>query len=136
MKPSLDHVAVIPLNSIEDDRGMLTSIEGGQNIPMDIARVFYIHHVNSDRGGHAHMDTDQLAIAVHGSICFTLFDGLRQSSWTMDDPRRGLFIPRMIFLDRMEFSADAVCLVLANTHFDIRKSLRSRADFLSQISTC
>ena len=54
----------VSLPSITDPRGVLTSIEGETDIPFDIKRIFYMHHITEDRGGHAHRDTDQLVIAI------------------------------------------------------------------------
>ena len=34
-------------------------------------------------------------------------------------------MPRLTFTDLVDFTPDAVCLVLANTHYDMGKSLRS-----------
>ena len=51
----------INLFSVKDARGVLTAVEGGVDIPFEIKRVFYMHHVvkGAARGGHAHRDTDQ-----------------------------------------------------------------------------
>lgn len=109
-----------------DPRGALTSIEGEcQNIPFDIKRIFYMHHVVDDRGGHAHIDTDQVLIPIHGSFMLKLFDGKDTIEYKMDDCTKGVYVPRLTFTDMYDFTPDAVCLVLANTHYDMGKSLRS-----------
>ena len=126
----------INLPSVRDDRGVLTSVEAKDTIPFEVKRVFFMHHVRSDRGGHAHVDTDQLVVAVAGNFKMELTDtGERKSMWRLDDPCKGLYIPRMTFLDITEFSTDAVCLVLASTHYDMNKSLRSWNEFKIQIAS-
>lgn len=63
MTPNISSIKWIDFNTIEDPRGSLTSIEGEFDIPFDIKRIFYMHDVIQDRGGHAHIDTDQVIIA-------------------------------------------------------------------------
>ena len=117
-----------------DFRGVLTSIEDCKNIPFEIKRIFYMHHVTQDRGGHAHMDTDQVIIPICGSMKVKVFDGLKEDVYLLDNCTEGLFTPRLTFCDLYDFSPDAVCLVLANTHYDMGKSLRNLADFLEFIN--
>jgi len=108
-----------------DDRGYLTSIEDTINIPIEIKRIFYMHHVTKDRGGHAHTDTDQVIIPISGSFKVKVFDGLNEDVYIMNDCTKGIYTPRLTFCELYDFTPDAVCLVLANTHYDMGKSLRS-----------
>lgn len=120
--------------TIFDARGALTSIEGeGNDIPIDIKRIFYMHHLVSNRGGHAHIDTDQVLICVFGSFKLKLFDGRNTKEFVMDDCTKGVYIPRLTFTDMYDFSLDAVCLVLANTHYDMGRSLRSMDAYMSYL---
>ena len=125
----IDKIAWHNLESVHDPRGILTSIESGIIIPFEIKRIFYMHHVVRDRGGHAHIDTDQVVIAISGSFRIELYDGFEKIDFIMDDPSKGLYIPHMIFISLFSFAKDAVCLVLASTHYDIRKSIRNIEDF-------
>lgn len=123
----------IKLKTNSDTRGALTSIEEIQDIPIDIKRIFYMHHVTEDRGGHAHKDTDQVVIPISGSFMIKLFDGRESKVFEMNDCTKALYIPRLIFTDLYDFSTDAVCLVLANTHYDMGKSLRSMDAYMSYL---
>lgn len=114
-----------------DKRGFLTSIEQNPNIPIEIKRIFYMHHITEDRGGHAHIDTDQIIIAISGSFKLKVFDGINEDTYILNDCTKGVFTPRLTYCDLYDFSSDAVCLVFANTHYDIKMSLRSRKDFLN-----
>lgn len=127
--PNLNEIRWIDLPSVHDKRGILTSIEAPGNIPFEIKRIFYMHHVNYDRGGHAHTDTDQLVIAISGSFGIELIDGTSNVNFRLDNPEKGLFIPRMIFINLFDFSTDSVCLVLASTHYDIKKSIRNFEEY-------
>lgn len=129
----LDDVRWIDLPSNVDPRGMLTSIEGGLDVPFEIKRIFYMHHIITERGGHAHTDTEQVVIAAAGCFNMDLSDGTHTQTYTLDDPRRGVYTPRMVFIKLYDFSPRAVCLVLASTHYDMSRSLRSWEEYLKAI---
>ena len=124
----------IVFHNVDDPSGCLTSIEAEfQEIPIEVKRVFYMHHVTEDRGGHAHIDTDQVIIPISGSFRLRLSDGKEQREIVMDDCTRGVYVPRLTFTDLIDFTPDAVCLVLANTHYDMGKSLRSYDAYLKYL---
>jgi len=129
----LNQVKWIDFVSNKDVRGVLTAIESGQDIPFAIKRIFYMHHITTDRGGHAHKETDQVVVAVAGSFKLELFDGLSYKEYEMNDPTKGLYVPRMVFVKISDCSKDMVCLVLSSTHYDINKSIRSRTQYLETI---
>jgi dTDP-4-dehydrorhamnose 3,5-epimerase-like enzyme len=120
---------VVQLSSHMDSRGTLTSIEELKDIPFSIKRVFYMHNIVSDRGGHAHIDTDQVIIAIHGSYNITVDNGSEKKTIFMNNPEVGLYLPRLTFTDFSDISEDAVILVLASTHYDMSQSLRNYGDF-------
>lgn len=124
---------IIDLKTNKDPRGCLTSVEELQDVPIDIKRIFYMHHVTEDRGGHAHIDTDQIVIPISGTFKIKLFDGKESKVFDMVDCTKGLYIPRLTFTDLYDFSPDAVCLVLANTHYDMGKSLRSMDTYMNYL---
>lgn len=124
----------IDLQTSGDERGFLTSIESFKDIPIDVKRIFYMHHLKDDRGGHAHIDTDQIIIAVSGSFKLKVFDGTNEDTYFLNDCSKGIFTPRLTYCDLFDFSLDAVCLVLANTNYDIKKSLRNKVDYIEFIS--
>lgn len=125
--------SIIDLKTITDTRGSLTAVEGAKDIPFEIKRIFYMHHVSSDRGGHAHIDTDQVLIPIHGSLKVKLFDGKETEEYMMDDSTKGLYIPRLYFTDMYDFAPETVCLVLSSTHYDMGKSLRSMDAYMSYL---
>lgn len=129
----LEKVTWIDLPSVEDDRGVLTAIESGIDIPFEIKRIFYMHHITKPRGGHAHRDTSQVLTAAGGSFTLELFDGAETRTFTMNDPTKGIFMPPMVFVSHYDFSSDAVCLVFADTHYDMSHSIRSREEYLNEV---
>jgi hypothetical protein len=130
----LDRVKLISLPSVADARGVLTAIEGARDIPLEIKRIFYMHHIVQDRGGHAHRDTDQVVIAAAGSFSLEVFDGKDTRRFEMNDPAQGLYIPRMIFISMTGFAPGSVCLVIANSFYDMSRSFRSREEYLRSIN--
>jgi len=131
--PCLERVKWINLPSHVDERGVLTSIEGEIDTPFKIRRVFYMHHINSDRGDHVHLETDQMIIATSGSFNVNLSDGKTNKTYKVHDPKKGLYVPRMIFIKLRNFTKNAVCLVLASTHYDIKKSIRNWNEYIKII---
>jgi dTDP-4-dehydrorhamnose 3,5-epimerase-like enzyme len=130
---SISEIHLVELPSFGDERGILTSIEETRDVPIEIKRVFYMHGVKHDRGGHAHIDTDQVVIPLSGRFSITAFDGKRTVDFLMNDATKGLYIPRLIYVELRDFSPGAVCLVLANTHYDMKRSLRSREEYLEYL---
>ncbi len=131
-KMSLDQIVWIDFQDVIDNRGRLTAIEENVHIPFSIARVFCVHQVvpGVDRGGHAHRDTDQVVVGIHGSLKIDVSDGTTVKTYTLDNPGKGLFVPKLIWIRLYEFSADGVCLVLADTIYDRSKSIRTWKEYL------
>jgi dTDP-4-dehydrorhamnose 3,5-epimerase-like enzyme len=129
----LARVRPIDIPTVGDDRGYLSVVEAQQTIPFPIRRVFYMHHLTAERGGHAHRDTDQLVVCVSGALRLDLTDGRERLSVRLDDPTKGLFIPAMVFIDIRDIAPATVCLVLASTHYDMGRSLRSYEAFLEAV---
>lgn len=126
----------IKLKYNPDERGCLTAIESNCEAPFDIKRVFYMHDVvpGADRGGHAHRDTDQVAVAVHGQLNIVVSDGHESTIILLNHPGWGIYLPRMTWTRLMNFSLGAVCLVLASTHYDRSKSIRTWNEYLTILS--
>lgn len=131
---TLAHVRWVELPNAVDERGVLTAIEGGADIPFEIRRLFYMYATPPaiERGGHAHRDTQQVVIPLAGSFDVELSDGHATRPFRLDQPHRGLYMPPMIWVRLYGFSDHAVCLVLADTHYDRAKSIRKLEDFLAE----
>jgi hypothetical protein len=135
MKSGLDEIRWIALPAVTDDRGTLTAVEATVDIPFEIRRIFYMHHIAADRGGHAHRDTDQVVIGISGRHVIEVKDAQRSLRFVLDDPDKGLYLPRMTFTSLLEFSPGAVSLVLASTHYDRNRSIRTFEEYLALLQT-
>ena len=128
---ALRDVSWIPLPHVPDERGVLTSIESGLDVPFEIRRVFFMRDVRGERGGHAHRTTRQLIVAIAGTFMVEVSDGLATASYHMNDPHRGLYLPPMTWVRLNDFEASAICLVLADTHFADAAYLRDWDEFVA-----
>jgi hypothetical protein len=129
-------VAVVDLPLVHDPRGDLTFVEGGVHLPFDIARVYYLYNVpvDAERGGHAHRELQQVVFALSGSFRMKIDDGETKSEFWLRDPRKGLYINRMIWREMDSFSQGAVCMVLASHRYNESDYLRDYNDFLLQVA--
>jgi dTDP-4-dehydrorhamnose 3,5-epimerase-like enzyme len=130
---SLSKVRWIDLPHVTDERGTLTSIESGIDIPFEIRRIFYVHRVAAERGGHAHRATHQVLVPIAGELRVDLSDGGQHRSHRLGDADRGLYVPPMIWTRLHGFSTAAVLLVVADTHYDASQSLRTWDDFVRAV---
>jgi dTDP-4-dehydrorhamnose 3,5-epimerase-like enzyme len=124
-------IKLIELQKRFDDRGSLSFLEGGKDIPFEIKRIYYLYHLNqAHRGFHAHKKLNQVAICVSGSCTFVLDDGRERQEVRLTKPNEGLFIDKMIWREMKDFSSDAVLLVLASEHYDESDYIRNYDEFL------
>jgi len=130
---SIDNVEIISIPKIIDEkgRGKLSVIEKSI-IPFEIKRVYYLYDVPSDafRGGHAHKNLIQFMIALSGSFEVKIDDGSNNKKVMLNKPNKGLLIPSGIWREMDNFSAGAVCLVLASEFFDESDYFRDYNSFL------
>ena len=133
---SLADVRWIELPHAVDERGVLTAIEAPNDIPFEIKRIFYMHGTPAgiERGGHAHRDTRQVVIAASGRFRMDLSDGRETRAFELADANKGLYMPPMIWVRLYDFSDGAVALVLADTHYDRGRSLRTWDAFVRAVA--
>ncbi len=122
---------VIDLPKIFDPRGNLTVAEGMNNIPFDVARVYWVYDVpaGESRGGHAHKHCREFIVAVGGSFTVTLDDGHNRETFHMNHPYQGLLVETGVWRTLDDFSSGAVCLVLASEPFEESDYVRDYSDF-------
>jgi len=123
---------ILNFKTLGDDRGSLIAIEEGYNAPFDIKRVYYIFNTKKAviRGYHAHINLQQIAIAVKGSCTFILDDGEKREEIQLNNPNKGLFIKGLIWREMKDFSEDCVLVVLASEHYDESDYIRDYQKFI------
>lgn len=120
-------------NDLGDERGKLVVIEGGQAIPFEIKRVFYIYESDDTvvRGQHANRESQFVLVNVAGKSKVRITDGKEEFIVELDKPMMGVYIPEMIWKDMYDFSPDSVLLVLASTHYDGDEYIRDYEEYVS-----
>jgi hypothetical protein len=134
---SISNCRIVTLPKIHDPRGNLTFIEGGNHIPFDIKRVYYLYDVpgGSERGGHAHKALHQLIIAMSGSFDVVLDDGSVKTRFHLNRSYYGLYVCPMMWRELDNFSSGSVCMVLASNLYDADDYYRDYQEFLSALKT-
>ena len=124
---------LIPLTARGDERGRLVAIEGQDDVPFTIARVYFIYATTPDttRGCHAHRALQQVAVAVSGSCTMLLDDGQNRAEVRMDHPASAITLPPMVWHEMSDFSDDCVLMVLADAAYDERDYIRDYDAFLA-----
>ncbi len=123
---------VLQFADLGDERGKLVVIEGGQAIPFDIKRVFYIYESDATvvRGQHANIESEFVLINVAGQSKVRITDGTEEFIVELNKPMMGVYIPKMIWKDMYDFSNDSVLLVLASTHYNGAEYIRDYDEYL------
>lgn len=126
---------ILQFDDLGDERGKLVVIEGGESIPFEVKRVFYIYDSDASviRGQHANVESEFVLINVAGQSKVRLTDGLEEFIVELNRPMMGVYIPRLIWKDMYDFSPDSVLLVLASTHYDGKEYVRNYEDYLKKM---
>lgn len=133
----IEKCRLIEFSQKGDERGHLVIVEGNQDIPFEMKRVFYIYGSDRDviRGRHANYNTEFVLVNVAGTSKVKVDDGVNQRIFSLDRPHTGIFLPRMIWKDMYDFSEDSVLLVLASEHYDEKEYIRDYGKYLEIMST-
>lgn len=123
--------SLIDFPIIKNRAGNITPVHGGENIPFDIKRVFYIYDIPSGakRGMHAHKHCHEVLVAASGSFEVELNDGINKKSVLLNRPMYGLHIPPGVWATEKEYSSGVVCLALASDVYDSDDYINTYADF-------
>ena len=126
---------ILDLPKIHDPRGNLTFIEGGNHVPFDIQRVYYLYDVpgGADRGAHAHRNLHQFIVAMSGSFDVVLDDGQEQRRFHLNRSYFGLYVCPMMWRTLDNFSSGAVCMVLASAPYEEEDYIRDHDQFLREV---
>ena len=123
---------IIDIRKYTDNRGYLSVIEGGTDIPFEIKRIYYLYMVpEAARGAHAHKELQQLMIATSGSVHVTLDDGTEKRTFVLDKPWKGLLVASGMWRDLDNFAGGTVCMVLASEKYVAEDYIRDYEAFLA-----
>ena len=131
-KPIVYDCSVIELPKIETEGGNITPIQGNENIPFEIKRVFYTYDIpgGEARGAHAHKECHQFLVAASGAYEVLLDDGVNKRTVLLNRPFYGLHVPPGIWASEQAFSSGSICLVLASHGYDEADYIRDYNEYL------
>ena len=126
---------ILEFGDLGDERGNLVVVEGEQDIPFEIKRVFYIYGSDGDvvRGQHANRNSQFVLINVSGTSKVRVNNGFEEDIIELNRPRMGLYLPTMMWKDMYDFSEDSVLLVLTNTHYDGTEYIRDYDEYVKEV---
>ena len=126
------HIRISKIRNENSENGDLHFIEGRNDIPFDIKRIYYLSSVPSgqSRGGHAHIKLEQFFICLAGSFSIRFRDGFTDETLKLTANSEGVYVPCLIWRDLFDFSKDAVCLVLASHEYSADDYIHEYSRFL------
>ena len=126
---------IIDFKVFGDERGKLISLEEPPYVPFDIKRVYYIFDTHPDqiRGRHAHMDLEQVVVAMDGSCEFILDDGYEKKNIWLNRPDIGLYIGKKMWREMRNFSYGCKLMILASDKYNENEYLRDYSLFIDKV---
>lgn len=117
----------IQIPKIEDYRGNIAVLEN-QVVPFEIKNMYYLFEapLNHIIAGQAQKKMQKLLIPISGSFDVILNDCQTLQTISLNKPDKGLLIDSGVWHELKNFSAGAVCLVLASEIDEIENTI---ADF-------
>ena len=120
-----------------DERGHLVIVEGMKDVPFDIKRIFYIYGSDRNvvRGKHANRRSEFVLINVAGTSKVRVRDGRgNEAVYSLNRPRTGIYLPRMVWKEMYDFSEDSVLLCISSEHYDPEEYIRDYDVFVEELS--
>lgn len=110
---------IIELPRFLDERGNLSFVEYGKDIPFEIRRVYWVYDVpgGEDRDGHAYFTSQELIIPLSGCFDITVDEGEGPHTFRLDRSYKGLYVPPGTWRKIENFVTNSVALILASTDF-------------------
>lgn len=117
----LNGAKIIDLPKNLDRRGNLSVIEEIKNIPFKIKRTYWIYDVPGGevRGGHAYKRNQEFIVALSGSFDVILDNGRELKTYSLNRSYYGLYVPKGVWRQMLNFSTNSLALILASIKFDV-----------------
>lgn len=122
---------LINLPKFLDKRGNLSFVEEYNQIPFKIARCYWIYDVpgGEARGGHAYRENEEFIVALSGSFDVILDDGKEKKTFSLNRSYNGLYVPKGLWREMINFSTNSLALVLASTTYNTNDYIFDYLDF-------
>ncbi len=114
--------------------GNLNAIEGNEDVPFEIKRIYYITQVPAGvtRGFHSHRKLEQILLCVNGSVSIRIKTPFEEEVIPLDDPSKGLYIGHMVWREMFDFTPGSVLLVLASEHYTEADYIRNYEQYIGE----
>jgi hypothetical protein len=107
------------------------SVAENEQLPFTPQRFYWTYFTPEDvrRGGHAHLELEQILIAVAGKVELEIetIEG-EVFSFCLDSPDQGIFIPKLCWRE-MKYSHNAVQVCIASIVYDEKDYIRDYNQF-------
>ncbi|HEX2858965.1 MAG TPA: FdtA/QdtA family cupin domain-containing protein [Alphaproteobacteria bacterium] len=125
----------VDLGKFDDARGSLRFGEFDKHLPFAPQRIYYSYNVPAGipRAGHGHRELEQVIIALAGGFTLAIDDGYDNAEYRLEDPGRGVYVPKMLWREVRDFTPDGICLVLASLPYDPAEYIKSYDEFLKLV---
>ena len=107
------------------------SLAENESLPFEVKRVYWTYFTPEDveRGGHCHIELQQILIALAGTITVTTeIPGEIKQTFVLDKPDMGLLIPRLCWRE-MKYTHNAVQMCIASIPYDESDYIRDYDEF-------
>lgn len=114
------------------DLGYITPVEK-ENLPFEVKRIYWTYYTpeSIERGGHSHINLQQILIAVSGTIILkTQMPGEDLVEFVLESPNKGLFIPKLCWRE-MKYTHNAVQVCIASMEYNETDYIRDYQVFKS-----
>ena len=129
---SISDCRIIDLPKFLDPRGNLSFAEQNNHVPFEIKRTYWIYDVpgGENRGGHAFKETEEFIIALSGAFDVIVDDGNEKKIFTLNRSYYGLYIPKGMWREMVNFSTNSLALEFASTVYDESDYVRDYNEYL------
>lgn len=107
------------------------SLAEKENLPFPVKRIYWTYFTpeSVERGGHSHLNLEQILVAVAGTIRIrTEMPGGHTQDFILDSPDKGLLIPKRCWRE-MKYTHNAVQMCIASIEYDESDYIREYKEF-------
>ncbi|GAB2548625.1 sugar 3,4-ketoisomerase [Rufibacter soli] len=121
---------------LPDATGTLVSTQDAQGLPFAVQRVFWVYGgpEGSERGGHAHRTTQEVLVALQGSVQVETETAQGRQEFELSSPTQGLYIPPYCWI-KVRPSKGAVLCCMTSTLYEEADYIRSYPEFKELLAT-
>lgn len=131
-KAQLSSDQLMSMPQIKNNSGLSGHFaNSNQSLPFDIKRVYFTYNIPdfAERGGHAHIETTSLILAVKGGFEISLDNCKQTKKYQLSSPTKGLFIDKGLWRELNHFKNKSLLLVFTSDIYSEKDYIRDYNDF-------